>query len=110
VVEAYTAYSMRLTTTPEMEFDQVFYKFLHSNYQDKLQEELVMSFFEGVMALQQVEATLPPITRRGYAGVEPLNRDIVDVLSAAGGQGLVVLELCAGIMASTEAVIRSEDG
>jgi hypothetical protein len=44
VVEAYAAYSMPLTTSPETEFDQVSYKFLHSNYQEKLQEEFALSF------------------------------------------------------------------
>jgi hypothetical protein len=73
VVEAYATYSMPLTTTPETEFDQVSYKFLHLNYQEKLQEELAMSFSESVMALWQVEATPPPITLEGYTGVEPLN-------------------------------------
>jgi hypothetical protein len=58
------------------------------------------------MALRQVEATPPLITLEGYTGVKPLNHDIVGVLSAAGGPGLVVVELCAGIMGSTEALIR----
>ena len=69
-------------------------------------EELDLSFDESVMALRQKEAPPPPITLAGYANLRPLDQDIVGVFIESAESGLVVVELCAGILASTEALVR----
>ena len=36
--------------------------------------------------------------------LKPLNQDIVDITEPVMGQGLVVVELCGGILSATEAL------
>jgi site-specific DNA-cytosine methylase len=47
------------------------------------------------------------ISLEGYRDLRPLNQDIVDITEPLMGQGLVVVELCGGILSATEALLRT---
>ena len=54
-----------------------------------------------------MEAKPPLISLEGYRDLRPLNQDIVDITEPVMGQGVVVVELCGGILSATEALIRT---
>jgi hypothetical protein len=47
------------------------------------------------------------ISLEGYRDLRPLNQDIVDITEPLMSQGLVVVELCGGILSATEALLRT---
>jgi site-specific DNA-cytosine methylase len=53
------------------------------------------------------EAKPPLISLEGYRDLRPLNQDIIAVIEPAMSQGLIVVELCGGILSATEALIRT---
>jgi hypothetical protein len=67
-----------------------------------------------VTALKEMEAKLPLISLDGYRDLRPLNQDIIDITEPVTGQGLIVVELCGGILpvrisasVAPEALIRT---
>jgi hypothetical protein len=58
-------------------------------------------------SLIEEEAEPPIISLDGYRDLKPLNQDIVDLTVPVMDQGLVVVELCGGILSATEALIRT---
>jgi site-specific DNA-cytosine methylase len=68
---------------------------------------LALSFSSLVLpSLKEEEAKPPTISLEGYRDLKPLNQDIVDMSTPITGSGLVVVELCGGILSATEALIR----
>ncbi|GAQ91782.1 DNA/RNA polymerase superfamily protein [Klebsormidium nitens] len=106
LMDARVASVMPQIATPVSKPDMQHANFQYYTYRKRLLEELDLSFDESVMALRQKEAPPPPITLSGYANHRPLFQDIMGVCTESAESGLVVVELCAGIMASTEALIR----
>jgi hypothetical protein len=56
-------------------------------------------------SLKEEEAKPPIISLEGYRDLKSLNQGIVDLTAPVMGQGLVVVELCGGILSATEAFI-----
>jgi site-specific DNA-cytosine methylase len=78
-------------------------------YQKQLVDELARGFLQLVLpSLKEEEAEPPIISLEGDRDLKPLNQDIVDLTAPMMDQGLVVVELCGGILSATEALIRTE--
>jgi hypothetical protein len=60
-----------------------------------------------VTALKEMEAKPPLISLDGYRDLRPLNQDIIDITEPVIGQGLIVVELCGGILFAIEALFRT---
>jgi hypothetical protein len=77
----------------------------YQDYQKHLVDELASSVSQlAVASLKELKAEPPIISLEGYRDLKPLNQDIVDITGKLS-QGLVVVELCGGILAATEALI-----
>jgi site-specific DNA-cytosine methylase len=58
-------------------------------------------------ALKGIEAKPPLVLLDGYQDLRPLNQAIIAITEFAMNQGLIVVELCGGILAAIEALIRT---
>jgi hypothetical protein len=75
-------------------------------YQKQLVDNLALGFSQLVLlSLKEEEAKPPIILLEGDRDLKPLNQDIVDLTALVMDQGLVVVELCGGILSATEALI-----
>jgi hypothetical protein len=80
----------------------------YQDYHRQLVSKLALSCSQlAVTALKEMEARPPLILLDGYQDLRPLNQDIIDITKPVVGQGLIVVELCGGILTATEALIRT---
>jgi hypothetical protein len=81
----------------------------YQDYHRQLVSKLALSCSQlAVSALKEMEARPPLIPLDGYRDLRPLNQDIIDITESVMGQGLIVVELCGGILFATEALIWTE--
>jgi site-specific DNA-cytosine methylase len=81
------------------------------HYQDSHRQfvsELALSCSQlALFARKEIEAKPPLISLDGYRDLRPLNPNLIAITAAAMNQGLIVVELCGGILSATEALIRT---
>jgi len=99
---------MPIVDAPKNDFECWASRLHYQDYYRQLVGQLALSCSQLVLsALKETEAKPPLISLDGYRSLRPLNQDIVDITKSVIGQGLVVVELCGGILSSTEALIRT---
>jgi hypothetical protein len=59
------------------------------------------------VSLKEIEATPALILLDRYRDLRPLNQDLIAIVEPAMNHGLIVVELCGGILCATEALIRT---
>jgi hypothetical protein len=93
---------------PKFDFDCWANRLHCQEYQKQLVDKLALGFLQLVLpSLKEEEAKPSIISLEGYCDLKPLNQDIVDLTAPVMDQGLVVVELCGGILSATEALIRT---
>jgi predicted aspartyl protease len=97
-----------MVAAPRNDFECWANRLHYQDYQKQLADELALSFSSlALPSLKEEEAKPPIILLEGYRDLKPLNQDIVDISKPIVSQGLVVVELCGGILSATEALIRT---
>jgi hypothetical protein len=77
-------------------------------YHRRFVSELALSCSQlALSALKEIEATPSLISLDVYRDLRPLNQDLIAIAEPAMNQGLIVVELCGGILSATEALIRT---
>jgi hypothetical protein len=103
-----SALVMPIVDVPKNNFECWANRLHHQDYHRQLVSELALSCSQlAVTALKEMEAKPPLISLDGYRDLRPLNQDIIDITEPVMGQGLIVVELCGGILSATEALIRT---
>jgi predicted aspartyl protease len=107
IADSRNALVMPMVAVPKNDFDCWANRLHYQNYQKQLADELALSFSSLVLPSSKEEEAKPPtILLEGYRDLKPLNQDIVDMSKPITGSGLIVIELCGGILSATEALIR----
>jgi hypothetical protein len=107
-VYSQSALMMPTLAMPKTDFDCWANRLHCQEYQKQLVDELTLGFSQLVLpSLKEEEAKPPIISLEGYCDLKPLNQDVVDLTAPVMDQGLVVVELCGGILSATEALIRT---
>jgi hypothetical protein len=107
IADSKNALAMRMVAVPKYDFHCWANRLHYQDCHKQLAEELALSFSSLVLPLLKEEEAKPPtISLEGYRDLKPLNQDIVDMSKPITGPGLVVVELCGGILSATEALIR----
>jgi predicted aspartyl protease len=103
-----SALVMPIVDVPKNNFECRANRLHYQDYHRQLVSELAVSCSQlAVTALKEMEAKPPLISLDGYRDLRPLNQDIIDITEPVMGQGLIVVELCGGILSATEALIRT---
>jgi predicted aspartyl protease len=103
-----SALVMPIVDVPKNNFECWANRLHYQDYHRQLLSELALSCSQlAVTALKEMEAKPPLISLDGYRDLRPLNQDIIDITEPIMGQGLIVVELCGGILSATEALIRT---
>jgi hypothetical protein len=106
-VYSQSALVMPTMAMPRTDFDCWATRLHCQEYQKQLVDELALGFWQLVLpSLKEEEAKPPIISLEGYRDPKPFNQDIVDLTAPVLDQGLVVVELCGGILSATKALIR----
>jgi hypothetical protein len=80
----------------------------YQDYHIQFVSELALSCSQlALSALKVIEATPSLISLDGYQDLRPLNQDLIAIAEPAMNPGLIVVELCGGILSATEAFIRT---
>ena len=108
VIEGRSALVMPIDDVPQTVEESQSCRLKYQAYHSQLFQDLTSSMFQNLSSLSKAEAdSLPPISREDYRHVSPLKQDIVDISALVSNPGLVVVELCGGLLAATEALVRS---
>lgn len=107
VLEAFSALVLPVTRVPNSPLEVQTSRSLYQTFNRQLADFLHSSLFSSLPTLKEAEPDAPSITLEDYKHLTPLNLDLVDISEAAKNPGLVVVELCGGILAATEALVRS---
>jgi hypothetical protein len=103
-----SALVMPMVEVPKNKFECWASRFQYQDYHRQLVPKLALRCSETVLStLKEIEAKPPLISLDGYRDLRPLNQDIIAITVPAMNQGLIVVELCGGILAATEALIRT---
>jgi hypothetical protein len=103
-----SALVMPIMDVPKNNFECWTNRLHYQDYHRQLVSKLALSCSQlAVTALKEMEAKPPLISLDGYRDLRPLNQDIIDITEPVMGQGLIVVELCGGILSATEALIRT---
>lgn len=108
VIEGWFALAMPKASLPTNDLEYHDSRLRYQTYGRQLLEEMVLHLSQRVSSLTQAEPDLPVIMRPKYCHLLPLNRDLVDIIEPAESQGLIVVELCGGILAAIEALVGME--
>jgi hypothetical protein len=103
-----SALVMPMVEVPRNKFECWANRLQYQDYHRQLVSELALSCSKlALSVLKESEAKPPLISLDGYRDLRPLNQDIIAVIEPAMSQGLIVVELCGGILSATEALIRT---
>jgi hypothetical protein len=103
-----SALVMPMVEVPRNKFECWASRLQYQDYHRQLVSELALSCSQlALSALKEIEAKPPFILLDGYQDLRPLNQDIIAITEPAMNQGLIVVELGGGILAATEALIRT---
>jgi predicted aspartyl protease len=101
-----SALLMPIVDMPRNKFDCWANRLHYQDYHRQFVRELALSCSQLVLsALKGIEATPALISLDGYRDLRPLNQDLIAIAETAMNQGLIVVELCGGILSATEALI-----
>jgi hypothetical protein len=107
LADSKNALVMPIVAAPKNDFDCCANHLHYQEYQKQLADELALSLLSLVLpSLKEEEAKPPIISLEGYRDLKPLNQDVVDMSTPLTGPGLVVVELCGGILSARKALIR----
>jgi hypothetical protein len=101
-----SALVMPMVEVPRNKFECWANRLQYQDYHRQVVSELALSCSQlALSALKEIEAKPPLISLDGYQDLRPLNQDIIAIIEPAMSQGLIVVELCGGILSATEALI-----
>jgi hypothetical protein len=107
-VDSRTALAMPMMAVPTNDFECWANRLQYQDFNRQLVDELSSSFLQlALSSLKEMETKPPFISLEGYRGLRPINRDIVNITQPLMRPGLVVVELCGGILSATEALVRT---
>ena len=107
VYEAYSALCLPVTQIPNSPLETQTNRHLYQTYGRQLSDFVNSSLTSSLSVLREPDMEPPSISLEPYEHLTPLSQDLVDISEAASDPGLVVVELCGGILAATEALVRS---
>jgi hypothetical protein len=103
-----SALVMPIVNMPRNKFECWANRLHYQDYHRQFVSELALSCYQlALSALKEIEATPSLISLDGYRDLRPLNQDLIAIAEPAMNQGLIVVELCGGILSTTEALIRT---
>jgi uncharacterized protein YlxP (DUF503 family) len=101
-----SALVMPIVDMPRNKFECWANRLHYQDYHRQFVRELALSCSQlALTALEEIKATPSLILLDGYQDLRPLNHDLIAIAEPAMNQGLVVVELCGGILSATEALI-----
>jgi hypothetical protein len=101
-----SALVMPIVDMPRNKFECWANRLHYQDYHRQFVRELALSCSQlALSALKEIEATPALISLDGYQDLRPLNQDLIAIVEHAMNQGLIVVELCGGILSATEALI-----
>jgi hypothetical protein len=107
-VDSTATLAMPMMAMPKNDFEYWANRLQYQDYNRQLVDELSNSFSQlALSSLKEMETKPSLISIEGYRDLRPLNQDIVDITEPLMGQGLIVVELCGGILSATEALLRT---
>ena len=106
VIEGWLALTMPKDSVPTSDLECHETRLRYQTYGRQLLNELVQYLSQSMSTLAQADPEVPMITHPEYCHLSPFNQDLVDIVEPAEHQGLIVVELCGGILAATEALVR----
>jgi hypothetical protein len=107
-VDSRAALAMPMMAMPKNDFEYWANRLQYQDHNRQLVDELSNSFSQlALSSLKEMETKPSLISLEGYRDLRPLNQNIVDITEPLMGQGLVVVELCGGILSATEALLRT---
>jgi predicted aspartyl protease len=103
-----SALVMPIVDMPRNKFECWANRLHYQDYHIQFVKELALSCSQlALTALKGIEATPALISLDRYRDLRPLNQDLIAIVESAMNQGLIVVELCGGILSATEALIRT---
>jgi hypothetical protein len=102
-----SALVMPIVDMPRNKFECWANRLHYHSYHRQFVSELALSCSQlALSALKEIEATPSLISLDGYRDLRPLNQDLIAIAEPAMDQGLIVVELCGGIISATGIKIR----
>jgi hypothetical protein len=103
-----SALVMPIVDMPRNKFECWANRLHYQDYHRQFVSELALCCSQlALSALKEIEATPSLILLDRYRDLRPLNQDLIAIAEPAMNQGLIVVELCGGILSATEALIRT---